>query len=719
MTAFSLPDLSMRRSRIVLGDRMLRLFSGTGAICARDRMVTGLEYLQFPPVDCPSYRFSLSFRDQGTGILVEDLIHDAFEEWQRAFGDRPANYNPLAINLSTDGPYTLLPQDAVWHPNDMRRKGTFHKRFNGKWLSFSLATRTTVSAERDETLLEVTLCNRGSEPLELVVVPTQCAQQLGWFRPNVPTPTAAEVTVESCYAIASDQVRVSLCSDLPTSDDGWTWTIPAGEERTSCFAIAVQQATDPQLPPHDAALPARLAQARAASTQRLARAFAQMPVVHSQHPRLEEFYQRSILTILDARWEHPDFFLHPFYAVGTWLFTIAWDTSFCGSALALLDPEGLKTAILTYAEADMLVNSWLAWTGQHGRSFYVANTFSLQRLVQEFMNVTGSRALLDAPAGETTVLEALKRLARGIDERFARADGLLDFGAGTGAMLELRTDGQEHIGAIMNLHAAAYSAWLAELCAARQDPDAAAFAARAAQLRQAVQHSLWNECVGWFDNRFPDGHRETVLSYQVFELLGTGMLEPAQEAVLRARLLPGVFLADYGMYSISPLDDIHYDDEDADWGGGGQYAGMPLRIAETLYRHGHPELGWAVLSRCLRWCEGFPYFPQEPYAEKLGCPSVEQAVTIAGGGGIQTILSGIFGWRPADDGSLLVAPAWHADIGEATVQGLLWHGQTVEIRLTATGFTVVLNGDTFSERPYSEPLHLQKAIGPELSLART
>ena len=46
-------SLAMPRSQIVLTDSMLRLFNGHGAICVRDKTVTGLQSLNFPPPRLP------------------------------------------------------------------------------------------------------------------------------------------------------------------------------------------------------------------------------------------------------------------------------------------------------------------------------------------------------------------------------------------------------------------------------------------------------------------------------------------------------------------------------------------------------------------------------------------------------------------------------------------------------------------------------------------
>lgn len=56
--------LRMDRRSMALPDRMIRVFNGRGAASVRDKTVTGLQGLQFPPVELRDYRFQLAFFDR-------------------------------------------------------------------------------------------------------------------------------------------------------------------------------------------------------------------------------------------------------------------------------------------------------------------------------------------------------------------------------------------------------------------------------------------------------------------------------------------------------------------------------------------------------------------------------------------------------------------------------------------------------------------------------
>ena len=107
---------------------------------------------------------------------------------------------------------------------------------------------------------------------------------------------------------------------------------------------------------------------------------------------------------------------------------------------------------------------------------------------------------------------------------------------------------------------------------------------------------------------------------------------------------------------MSKADRAHWDLEDVDFGGGGQYTGTPLRIVESLYRLGYPELAWDILARCTKWTEHFPTIPQEVFGDNPRSPEVEMPLELDAGSTMGAIVFGVFGLRPHVDGSLEVSP---------------------------------------------------------------
>lgn len=169
---------------------------------------------------------------------------------------------------------------------------------------------------------------------------------------------------------------------------------------------------------------------------------------------------------------------------------------------------------------------------------------------------------------------------------------------------------------------------------------------------------------------------------------------------MTVKLKEGQFLGPFGMYSVSRLDRTHWDLEDTDWGGGGQYIGATLRIGELLYRVGQPDLAWDVLSRCLRWVEKYPYFPQDVFTDSGEWPRAEMPLEISAGGGVQAILFGVFGLRPNADGALKIAPAYHPSLGRAAMKGYRFHGHTYDVVMNPAGFQVFRDGKLVAEKEH-------------------
>jgi hypothetical protein len=697
-------SLGMPRTSIVLSDRMLRLFNGRGAVHVRDKTVTGLQTLTFPPIDIRDYRFQLAFREETSHILIQDVVADVYEQFIQT-GKGP---HPLGLNFQTPGgPFVMLVQEAHWQPNLYSRTGTFHKQFDGRWISFGIESKLCLSAESDEAYLEVKLENRQPGPLVFTVIPEQRAPSLVLSVPGEKAAEAGAVSHPDAYALASNQIRITVISDLAQhGKDGWNWEIPGNAKHTARFAIVPQplKALPPDLFAPD--LAQRIDRAESSFRTRLQWAAETLPQVSTASKPLTDLYHRCILNLLGVRWERENFVLKPFYTVGNWPLSVAWDTSYASGALAILDPESLREHLLMYIRAGLLRQSYIPWNGTAIEFCYLQTPFAAMRILQDYLKQTGDQTILDYTVNEAKVLEWMKRAIRELMERFARPDGLLDFGPSSNSMLELRTDGYQHVVAATNGMAAEYLRQLAGWCRNHQDPDAPLFEQQAVRLGKILNEKLWNDQAGWFENLYPDGSRHLVWSYHLFDLLGTSFLTDTRMQRMVSHLREGEFLAPYGMYSISKADRVHWDLEDVDWGGGGQYAGGPLRIAESLFRLGFHQSGWDILNRCAVWSEKFPYIPQEIFGDYLASPEVvEMEIEIAPGAGIQTILFGVFGLRPQVDGSLEIAPSYQERLGEAKLTGYRYRGHKYDVVMRSSGFEVFRDGKSSLRSTYDQPAH--------------
>jgi hypothetical protein len=154
------------------------------------------------------------------------------------------------------------------------------------------------------------------------------------------------------------------------------------------------------------------------------------------------------------------------------------------------------------------------------------------------------------------------------------------------------------------------------------------------------------------------------------------------------------------MYSMSKSDQTHWDREDADFGGGVQYAGQPLRVSESLYRLGNGELAWNVLSRCLRWAEYSPYTPQSIFTDFPGHTQVEMDLELSAGSGVQAIMFGVFGLRPQQDNSLHVSPSYHHELGVARMTGYRFRGHLYDVVMGPWNYEVYRDGKLAATNAY-------------------
>src|SRR5208282_3330425 len=512
--------------------------------------------------------------------------------------------------------------------------------------------------------------------------------------------------------LANSVVRVTTVSDLgKPQKDGWEWEIPGQAARTARFAIIPQQISSPAPDPFAPDLAERIARADRALRERLQWASENLPRISTADQQLNDLYYRSILSVLESRWERENFFIQPFYAAGTWLFTTAWDTSYASELLSMLDPKGLQEAFLAFLRSGLLTCTYLPWNGKAGEFAYAQDPFAKMRILQDYLRQTGDSAFLDRVENGATVYEWMKRMGVDLKKQRGRPDGLLDFGSNSNNLLEIRTDGYEHVVAATNGLAAEYFQQVADWGRVRNDPEAEQLAQWASQLKKSLNEKLWNEQAGWFDNLFPDGSHQQVMSYHLFDILSTGLPSERQQHCLVAHLREGEFLGPYGMYSIAKSDDVHWDLMDEDWGGGGQYTGMPLRIAETLYRLGYSELGWNILARCGLWTERYPYIPQDAFTDFFGEIPEDMPLEIAAGSGVQAILFGIFGLRPAMDGSLQISPAYHAEMGEAKMAGFHFRGHTYDVAMTPAEYCVYRDGKLAARSAYGSAIKIQPENG--------
>ena len=691
---------AMDREDIVFDDEQVLLVNYRGFISPRQYSVTQFTNVWFLPIGAPRYEFNLNFFDKGTGRIIEDDVPTKWKSWI----DDGGSYDPLGSNFRPNSPSIMVTQDEKWQPNQYHRTATFHKEYNHKWVSFSAKSWTNVSFDDDEVFIKLVLTNRNSKDLNMTLIPNQVAETMECHFKKGST----KADSIDAYTFGSEMAHARVSSSITeTSEKGFEISIAPGKTETYYFAVKFYEPQNgaPAITQSD--IKERMQKADNKTREMLAWAYNKLPKFSSSNKQLEEYYYRCLLSVLMSRYENPNYISDVFWAVGTWPYTISWDNSYTSDLLAMLDPESLKGAILTNFEQVQLKKTYVGWNGAHWDMLYIQEPFALQIMIEAYIRHTGDYSIFDEKAAGVSVWEWMQRWVTELQTNYTNDLGLIDVGYNTEKIIEIRTDGYNHAVPITNTLTIDLLYTMADWAKRRDEGKLQQkYFKNAEKLKGLVNKYLWNEELGWFDNYYPDGTKGTIWTYHLFDLLGTDYLPGYQAYRLVSHLQEGEFLGKYGVYSIARRDTVHWDLIDSDWGGGGQYAGMPGRISRNLYQKGFAGKGWDVLKRNIRYVDHFPYLPQNPRIDNPEQDRSSMPVQIAAGAGLEAIVFGTFGVKIEED-KLTIKPYNHEDIGEATLTDIPYKGRKFGVQLSRKTFSVYENDKLIATKFYGEKVILQ------------
>lgn len=685
---------TMERQQIRFDDQQIMLLNYRGFVSPRQYSITSFTNVQFLPFSAPSYVFNLNFFDAGTGKTIRDDVPSIWDKWI----NEGQGIDPLGANFRPNSPFLMVTQDEAWQPNAYFRSGTFHKEIEGKWLSFSIRSCTSVSYGNDEVFLKIVLKNRKEKPLKLTLIPQQIARQL-----NCDGIKGADSARQiDPFTLGSDQMLARVSSDIETvNEKGFELTLPPGEFVTACFAVKfyAPNTKAPAIFQKDILL--RMKQTDQVTREKLKWAYENVPKLESTNKKFQEYYYRCLLSVLMCRYENPNYITNPFWAVGYWPFTISWDTSYASDILAMLDPKSLKEALLTDFREVQMKKTYVSWKGAEWENLYIQEPFALQIMIEAYLRHTGDYSLFNEKAGNVTVWEWMQRWVNELKINYTNKDGLMDVGYDTQKIIEIRTDGYNHVVPIVNVLTVHLLYRMSEWASILNDNNREIYFKDAEKLKLLMNRHLWNDQLGWFENLYPDSTKEAIWTNHLFDALGTDYLTGTQINKLVSHLREGVFLGKFGVYSIARKDSIHWDLIDSDWGGGGQYAGMPGRISRNLYKQGFPELAWDILKRHMRYIDYFPYLPQNPRTDAPIQDRSSMPVEISAGAGMEAIIFGTFGIS-IDKNGLTIKPNTHEESGITTLRDFKYKGKSVLIELKERNFLVYQDGKLIAAKPFGE-----------------
>ncbi|MCX6227480.1 MAG: hypothetical protein NTV01_22550 [Bacteroidia bacterium] len=685
---------AMERQQMRFDDYQVMLINYRGFACPRQYSMTSFTSVQFLPISAPAYTFNLNFFDHNTGKTIRDDVPAIWDKWINEGKEE----DPLAANFRPNASFMMVTQDETWQPNAYFRSGTFHKEVEGKWLSFSIKSCTSVSYSNDEVFLKITFRNRGVNPLKLTLIPQQIASQM--FCDGVKGSDSARQI--NAFTLGSDQMHATVSSDIETrSEKGFELSLPPNEYVTAFFAVQFYSSLKKEPPLYQKDIKLRMTQADQVTREKLKWAYENLPKLESSNAKLQEYYYRCLLSVLMSRYENPNYITNPFWAVGYWPYTISWDTSYSSDILAMLDPNSLKEAILTDFREVKMKKTYVSWKGAFWENIYIQEPFALQIMIEAYLRHTGDFGLFSEKAGDATVWEWMQRWVNELKSNYTNIEGLIDVGYDTQKIIEIRTDGYNHVVPIVNVLTVHLLYRMSEWAGLLNDSNTDSDDRDAENLTRLMNKNLWNDQIGWFENQYPDGTKGAIWTNHLFDALGTDYLTGTQVNKLVSHIREGVFLGKFGVYSIARKDSVHWDLIDSDWGGGGQYAGMPGRISRNLYKQGFAEMGWDLLKRHIRYIDYFPYLPQNPRTDSPIQDRSSMPVEISAGAGMEAIIFGTFGIS-INKNVLTIKPNTHEELGITTLRDFKFRGKLYTILINERNFMVFQDGKLIADKPFGE-----------------
>lgn len=684
----------MDRPQMRFDDYQVMLFNYRGFICPRQYSMTSFTSVQFLPFSAPAYAFNLNFYDSNTGITVRDDVPAIWDKWVY----EGTGVDPLGANFRPGSPMLMVTQDEIWQPNAYFRSGTFHKEVDGKWLTFSIKSCTSVAYDRDEAYIRITLRNRGDDSLKLTLMPQQIASQMICDGMK----GSDQARQIDAYTFGSEQMHARVSSDISTSGEkGFELSLYPDRDVTVYFAVQFYSPDKaaPQIFQND--IKHRMEKADQVTRDKLKWAYEKLPKLESTNARLQEYYYRCMLSVLMSRYENPNYITNPFWAVGYWPYTISWDTSYSSDIIAMLEPESLKEAILTDFREVKMKKTYVSWKGAFWDNIYIQEPFALQIMIEAYLRQTGDYSLFSAKAGDLTVWQWMQKWVDELKTNYTNKEGLIDIGYDTQKIIEIRTDGYNHAVPIVNILTVHLLYRMSEWAGIVKDPNKATYFNAAETLKTRMNDRMWNPGSGWFSNVYPNNTKCDIWTNHLFDALGTDFLSGTQVNQLVGHLREGEFLGKFGVYSIARRDSVHWDLIDSDWGGGGQYAGMPGRIARNLYKQGFAEMGWNLLERHMGYIEHFPYLPQNPRTDQPIQDRSSMPVEISAGAGMEAIIFGTFGIR-TDDHTIWIKPNTHESLGTTTLRNFRFKGKSFTVEINKRNFRIFVNEKLVADKPIGE-----------------
>ncbi len=619
------------RDTLTLGyaDTHVRAFSGRSTVGRVPGSVTGIERFFCPPFAAGELAMTMDIQIASHNLTL---------------GDSALTGHSI--------PQQLLLQEERWHPSFIWRKGTFHRHGDKGLVSLDIETWLVPSALDDSLFLKFRVKNRATQGIGLKLIPNWSSLRFGDSLPeqwswNPPVIESDATEVSPGMYRSGDVLMQAWWSGARASGAAKTLDLEPGEFQEAVFRLSFSRTSDAHTIEPAGVEGKSIAASLRQREQDWDEFWRKAPHLEASDKRLEAAYNHSLLTFFLCRWTSPHFAVSPHYAEaginGGALCNYLWGEANASKMMAIVEGAEWKPSLV--AQMGMGIDEHYAFepiTGKGVGPFYSYNGVSLAQAVEDYIRWTGDAKFLDQAVGGLPLSRKLIQLIEDFEGKFTQRDGLIDFGDNH-HLLEMRTSGYEHFVPSPNGERVRMYRFLAAVLEKLGDPAAEDYRKRAEVIRRSVVEKLWDQDTGWLKCLYPDGVSELVYSIQIFDLLGSGILDHAQEQQILSRINAKEFLSPFGVHSVSKADDRHFDLGDVDWSGPGCFVGDPSNLLEALFSMNEVRLAQDVMGRILWWSEKYPYWPQCIWAGKQDYSHWEQPINRTALAFAQAIVFGMFG----------------------------------------------------------------------------
>lgn len=595
---------------------------------------------------------------------------------------------------------SVATEHYVWHPTSVERRGTMQ--------GLTVATTTMLLPGSRAGMLAVTVTNGTKNASDVPVGFTAggTLDKVGAWEFGVAQSTTATTPAASETALRLEQggMAVVLQADRKAAWDASrgkgsvSLKLAPSANETFHIVFAIGPTDEAVKACSDAiADPARtIADAKATYDSWTKEIFEKLPRLESNNPALNQFYCRSLVPLLNNRWDVPEFVLHPYYSTGSinggCVCEYLWNYGDCWEILPLYTPQAAKEHIKKFVAIDMTKHfAFEPLTGNAFGPWYMVNQEKIIGSIYYYVRLTGDTAFLNEAIDGKTILEHVVLNAMYGDDP-AKPVAMIDYGA-SNSHLELRR-GIPYNHVMPDLNGRRYQNYMfaAELAnlAGRPSPQ---LRQRAKQLKKVLKQTLWNKSIRWFDFQDDKGHKDTRYTVQMFKLFGSNVLDAEEEAGLLSHFQNRKeFVSDFGLHSLAKTDRA-YDPADIDNGGPGICTGFVGQIAEKLYKAGKPAPAEQLLKRVLWWGDRMPYWGDSITADRIDYRrDTPLQSTIDGVALAQSIIFGMFGVQVQWNGDVRIDPHPPAYASQIALRGLRIRGHVLDI-LVHDGEFEVRNGE--------------------------